>query len=285
MDTLNPIWMRGTQNVDLVLFESQGTTNIENWDAVQIGNVIKGTQAALNWLTTLANKNGTPVVFSLDTRFANNPVPVSVEPIAMKFADRGQWIEQFLKQQGITLDHYNGTKDWNARRRAETGAFGNSVIYMVNSLKDVDDKFTDYFWGWSYFGGPYTVMTSGVGSWSDADLAKLLCHELMHRFGALDEYNDGTAYSSYYNISPTGIQNTNAARDRPATAPPQQDSMMADGSRLKRAFAAVESSTASLRMIFGSANIEDNSSSSSSDSSRSSRSSVSSNSSSSSSSG
>lgn len=251
MGTPNPMWMTGTQTINLVLLESTGTASKENWTATQRDASIAYVQTGLNWLKSLADKNHVPLQFSLDTRFATSPVPVTVEPVAMKFADRGQWISQFLAQQKIAGDHYTGTKAFNEMTKAATGSFGARTIYLVNSMLDVDDKFVDGYFAWSYFGGPYTVMTSGIAGWTDADLPKLVVHELMHQYGALDEYNDGTAYSSYNNISPTGTQNTNAIRDRPSIAPPRQNSIMGEATLLRNAYSQVMSSTPSLAMIFG----------------------------------
>jgi len=251
--SIPPGVMAGTQVVTLVLPESDGVMSTENWTATQINAVIAEVQTGLAWWEKVAAKSGVTVKFILDTNDATFPVRVPYEPISMRFSDRGQWITNWLNQRGIFTDAYNGVKAWNESQRVRYGADGSFTIFVADSDVDADDRFADRYFAWTYFGGPYATMTTGNAGWGQSNMDMLTAHETGHAYFALDQYNDGTAWSSYYAISPGvfKIQNTNAIRDRPATAPPRETSIMREGSNMKTAFLAVNTDTSSKAMVFG----------------------------------
>ena len=75
-------------------------------------------------------------------------------------------------------------RDTKTRRQADW-AF---TIYVVDSLNDEDNRFTDGYFAYCYLYGPYMVVTYGNNGYGPENMAAVVAHETVHIFGALAEF-------------------------------------------------------------------------------------------------
>ena len=62
------------------------------------------------------------------------------------------------------------------------------TIFVVDSLNDSDNLFSDGYFAYAYIHGPYMVMTYGNNGYGPERMGAVAAHEIRHIFGALDEY-------------------------------------------------------------------------------------------------
>jgi hypothetical protein len=202
-------FMVGNIAVGIILPESNGATDpqTENWDAARMTQVTNEIQAAMSWWNT-QNPNG-HLTFTYDI---HTQVPTQYEPINRSSNDDGLWISETLTTLG-----YTGST-WSAKARNYLNAIRNAnhtdwaiVVYVVDSLNDADEKFTDGYFGYTY--GYLVVMTYSNDGWGINNMDSVMAHEFAHDFGAGDEYCS-PGYSCCYGggqYGYLGIPNSNCA--------------------------------------------------------------------------
>lgn len=229
-------FMLGRVAVVPVLFESTGgiDPNTENWTPATIASTLTKVREGLQWwVETLENYSDQhSLEFVIDTTFAETPVSTPYEPIARRSQDHETYVGDFLDQQGFgdAGSIEAAIRGFNHQARLEHQTDWAFTIFIVNSSNDFDGQFADgseFQYAFAYPGGRYVIMPSTRPT-------STVTHEVGHIFWARDEYPGAGSYfdrRGYYNA-----QNTNAAQNRPSSAPPQEPSIMRAGTVLTEAF-------------------------------------------------
>jgi hypothetical protein len=187
-------YMIGSLSVGLIFVDSDGTIDpkTETWTDPMKTDVLNGVQAGVSWWAT--NLLGPQFNVTLH----NMTVTTGYEPINRPQTDEGLWINETMTKMGYSSgDYFYQTRSYINDMRTSDGNDWGYVIFMVNSLNDVDGRFSDGLFGYSYLGGPFTVMTYDNDGWGIARMNLVTAHEMGHIFYATDEYDGIPQFSGY----------------------------------------------------------------------------------------
>ncbi|MFO1065648.1 MAG: dockerin type I domain-containing protein [Pirellulales bacterium] len=242
-------YMLGTVTVTPVLLESDGTVDpsTENWTSAQIDTVLANLNTGLDWWKDLLATKTTKATldFTIDTTYANTPVPTIYEPISRTSNNYDLWTREFL-----TRLHYDSSnsletnmREFNNSQRLKFGTDWAFTVFIVNSQNDTDGLFAaggSFQKAFGFAGGLFFVVPS-------TRPASTYAHETGHQFWARDEYPGSALYTArrgYYNT-----QNTNAIDGNPEINFQQQPSIMSSASALDTAYTQVTSPASTLAMV------------------------------------
>lgn len=187
-------FMIGSLSVDLIFLESDGTIDpkTETWTDSMKSDVLNETLAGVTWWAT------NPLGPQFDITLHSTNVTIGYEPINRPQADEGLWINETMTKMGYSSgDYFYKTRSHINDMRASDGNDWGYVIFMVNSLNDLDGRFADGLFAYSYIGGPFTVMTYDNDGWGIARMNQVTAHEMGHIFYATDEYDGIPQFSGY----------------------------------------------------------------------------------------
>jgi hypothetical protein len=128
---------------------------------------------------------------------------------------------------GYFDSYFNNVRNYNNDRRTADGNHWATTIFIVDDTVDPNNRFSNNAFAYSYFNGPFAVLTQGNNGWGIDNFSMVLSHEMGHTFGALDEYQG----SGVRNTQRAGYLNgltLNASLDgngSPVT-PPQPNALM-----------------------------------------------------------
>ena len=210
--------MIGTVRVSVILMESDGTTDTqtENWAAAERTNVQNEIQAGLDWWDGRALARGIPLTFTVDWTNLNAPIATGLEPInrcGPCGTGEAMWITHAMNALGYTAfgSYFTNVRDYNNDLRTSAGADWAFTIFIIDSSNDANNRFTDNFFAYAYFGGPFLVMTYGNNGWGIGAMDQVGAHEMGHVFYAQDEYAASgctiAQRSGYYNTANANCQN------------------------------------------------------------------------------
>jgi len=191
--------------------ESNGAMSTENWGANDPVNFMIAAVEGIEWWFA----RYTPARMALDVA---GPPPVNIphEPINNPHTFESTWINALLDALGVGPGTYfQRVRSWN---NSWVGPFDTwtNTYFIVNSQNDPDGRFTDGWFDYSYFGGPFMVMTWDHYNWGNDDTDYMTAHETGHTFYALDEYYypgcTGCCYDSWHS-GYLDILNTNCERE------------------------------------------------------------------------
>ncbi len=218
----NSEFLLGTVLVNLVLPESAGATQSENWTEDEIANVIRDAQLGLSQYQNATH--WAPLEFAVNCPTVHRGVPVYMEPIEGSMGTDPFWISEALDYLAEVYDIGFPPDIW-AREKAH---------YFNNVMRNRDANFDgapDYDWvftafvadasvnecwvggsgyaAYSYLGGPYLVCCyPACGFGTGIDFAHVFIHEMGHTFWALDEYasagaacTERSGYLNYVNAN------------------------------------------------------------------------------------
>ncbi len=195
------LYMIGDVSVSVILPESVGGS--EDWTGAEIAEVHAEVMNGLDWWSS--NNPDAHLTFVYDW---NDQVSVVNEPIESNHID--YWIVQAMESMGYPFTGgyvdsiYDLVNDQKSLKDTDWGF----VLFVVDSSNDVDGKFADGFFAFSYAnldgGGPYSVMTYDNEFYGISNMDAVLAHEFGHIFGAVDQYGsclctDTTGYLNYQN--------------------------------------------------------------------------------------
>lgn len=182
-------FLSGSVAVGLFLPESDGTIdqNRENWTTTEITEVVTGVQGALSFLASLDAK--ADVSFYL---VVYDSMLTGYEPIKHGTYTSGEqalWITDCMDSVGFTTgDIFYRTRAFNNALRDTLDTDWGTTMFVVDSSHDVDGRFQDQTYAYSYIGGPFLVMTYDNWNWGIQNMDAIASHETLHQFYALDEY-------------------------------------------------------------------------------------------------
>ncbi len=219
-------YLAGSVQVDLFLPESDGSLDpsSENWSTTRRDQVVSEVTAGITWWAAAATQGGRPsanVSFNISVHDPfNEPAIVATgyEPITRPDNDDYLWIEEIMGRLGYAgQGALTATRHYANDRRTSTGRNWGFVIFVVDSLNDTNDMFSDGSFAYAYINGPYAVMTYGNDGWGINNMEIVIAHEMGHTFGALDEYASSRCSTSdrsgYLNIANTNCENGTPTED------------------------------------------------------------------------
>lgn len=193
--------------------ESDGTIDpsTENWAANDPLNFMVAAVEGIEWWFA----RYAPARMALEIA-GPPPVNIPYEPINHPHAFESTWVNSVMNALGVGAGTYfQRVRSWN---NSWVGPFDTwtNTYFVVNSKNDPDGRFTDGWYDYSYYGGPFMVMTWDHYNWGNEDTDYMTAHETGHTFYALDEYYYSGCTSCCYDSWHSGyldILNTNCERE------------------------------------------------------------------------
>ena len=182
-------YMAGTIAVGIVLVESNGVTDpsSENWTTDEKQLVFNEIVNAMNWWAELEPRANLSFVY--DDHFTH-PLPTTVEPITRPYSDQQYWIHDAMAALGYNSSSYfTQVRDYNNDLRDTYNTDWAFTIFVADSSKDSDNRFSDGYFAYAYLGGPFMVMTYGNNGYGPNYMDAVATHEMGHIFHALDQYS------------------------------------------------------------------------------------------------
>ena len=206
-------FMAGKISVAIILPESKGgyDASTENWDSVRETQVVSEIQSGMNWWYEQAKSRGIDLTFSYNTYFGRQDARArtTYEPINRTSftgtSHQGLWINQIMNNFGYNNDDYfyNSLSFVNDMIVDDNSDWG-FIIFVADSKNDVDGKFLDGKFAYSYYGGPFLMMTYDNDVYGINNMESITAHETGHTFYALDQYysakQDCTKKAGYLGI-------------------------------------------------------------------------------------
>ena len=161
-------YLLGDVAVTLVLMESQGGESSEDWTAQSIQNAKSKMGEALQWWKDLLATQTSvhSLNFVLDSTYADNPVPTSIEPIAHKSNDYVTWVNEFLTHVEANTSETISTdiRHFNDSQRQALSTQWAFTVFMVNDENDADGQFAaggSFSRAFAFPGGQFYVAPAG----------------------------------------------------------------------------------------------------------------------------
>ncbi len=190
-------YMAGKVSVAIILPESIGgyDASTENWDAARETQVVSEIQSGLNWWFEQAKKRNINLTFTYHSYFGrtDDRAKTSYEPINRTSftgtAQQGLWINQIMSNFNYQSDDYfyNTLAFDNDMIKNDNSDWG-FTIFVTDSKNDADGDFQDGKFAYSYYGGPFMVMTYDNDVYGINNMEAIVAHETGHTFYALDQY-------------------------------------------------------------------------------------------------
>ncbi|NNE08429.1 MAG: hypothetical protein HKN20_07705, partial [Gemmatimonadetes bacterium] len=191
-------FMIGSVTIALLLPESDGgiDASSEDWAPWMVDSVVARVQQGASWW------QNQPLGGDLSFVFHTEPlIPTPYEPITRNAFTSASletlWTAGLFDTLGYdTGNTFQSGRDYLNDLRTTYDTDWAVAVIVANSKNDADGRFATFNYGFSYFGGPYLVMTWDNGPVGPTGMKAVMAHELAHSFYALDEYNGGGASCS-----------------------------------------------------------------------------------------
>lgn len=175
-------YMIGDVVFGVILPESDG--DWENWTPEEQTQVMEEITDAGEWWIAREPKADLSFVYEFHT------FPTAYEPIEKRHYDQGLWIVEMMAELGYGgFAYFDSVRAYNVDLRAKYGADWAFTIFVVDSSKDIDGKFSDGYFAYAYRGGPFMVMTYDNALYGIDKMDMVTAHEEGHLFCALDQYH------------------------------------------------------------------------------------------------
>lgn len=218
-------FLAGRITINLVLMESDGTidTQTESWTADREALVVSNVVSALDWLRDREPQARLSFTYHLITGRTDVRARTGYEPIKRAADPNGGtgealWLPQILGKLGYTSgDRWVRSRAWAHASRGADGSDWAVNVFVADSLQDIDGRFADGHFAYTWVGGPHVVMTYDNQAWGISRLSMVFRHELLHAFYAFDEYSSSgcacTSSRGYLNGPGTNCTSCNATAD------------------------------------------------------------------------
>ncbi|MCJ7586088.1 MAG: S-layer homology domain-containing protein [Anaerolineales bacterium] len=207
-------YMIGSIAVGIILPESTG--NNQNWTTTLRDSVYSEITAGLDRWRAWGVTYNTNVSFAYEYYYA---IPTTYEPIEQSSTNECLWIAQVMTSMGYSGSTcYDQVRNYDNNLRTRLGTDWAVTIFVVNSINDADGRFTDNFFAYAYYGGPFIMMTYDNGGWGIGSMDLVAQHEMAHTFWAGDNYYQagyGGCQSTTETFGYLGIANSNCAYNNP----------------------------------------------------------------------
>lgn len=189
-------FLAGKVSINLLLPESDGShePSRENWTSAQENAILSKTLSALSTLKTLHSGADLSFTVHMIAGRVDPQMRTGYEPIARGADPYGTTGEELWSLEVLSkLGYLDGSRMIRSRQLADATRRADGTdwainLFVINSHKDTDGKFTDGRFAYTWIGGPHGVLTSDNGAWGAANFDKVVLHEIHHAFYALDQY-------------------------------------------------------------------------------------------------
>jgi hypothetical protein len=197
-------YLIGDIAVAIILPESDGSLDVstEDWDDDRIDAVLNAINKVLAWW--INRVTGTPMAANL-TFYVKTYIKTPTKYEIINLTSGGPlteellWMYDVMANLGYDKETY---PDYDYLDMAF--AFNNNLrngiedsdiqtdwaitFFIIDSFNDVDGKFVNDSFAYSYGGGPFTVLTYDNENYGIDRMWEVAVHEMAHQFYALDEY-------------------------------------------------------------------------------------------------
>jgi hypothetical protein len=189
-------FLAGSVSLNVILVESDGSHEIstENWSSAREAEVVSRIALGAEWDRLQEPQAEVSFVYHVFTGRTDARARTGYEPIRHPADPSGLtgedlWVKEILSKLGYASgDRFARVRALDADTRRADGTDWAVTVFVVDSLVDIDGKFADGRFAYSWIGGPHLVMTYDNGAWGSGRIDMVLRHELLHSFYAFDEY-------------------------------------------------------------------------------------------------
>ena len=190
-------FMAGRISVAIILPESKGgyDASTEDWEASRETQVASEIQSGMDWWYEQAKNRNIDLTFSYHTYFGRQDVraQTTYEPINRTSftgtGHQGLWVNQIMNNFGYNNDDYfYNTLSFVNDMIVDDNSDWGFIMFVADSKNDADGKFLDGKFAYSYYGGPFMMMTYDNDVYGINNMESIVAHESGHTFYALDQY-------------------------------------------------------------------------------------------------
>ncbi|MEW6407657.1 MAG: hypothetical protein AB1465_03125 [Patescibacteria group bacterium] len=193
-------FMIGSVSVAVILPESDGTldASTENWTAAQEQEIYQEVQAGYGWWTAREPKANLSFKYHFYSGRTDPRAQTSYEPIRRNTygtnyypAEQHLWISEIMNKfgySGSANEYFYQTRSFLHDMRNNDGTDWAFIVFVANSANDFDGTFPDGKFAFSYYGGPFMIMTYNNSGYGISNMDAVAAHEMGHTFYALDQY-------------------------------------------------------------------------------------------------
>lgn len=189
-------FMLGKVSVAAFLVESDGgiDTSTENWDSEREDSVHGEIKIGAQWWQ---DKGDNLADLSFKYHFIDGRkdgrAKTKYEPIKRdswtKSGGQDLWIAEIMNKMGYSSgDYFDQVRDYLNDLIKNDNSDWAFAVFVVDSKNDGDGRFKDNKFAYSYYGGPFLVMTYDNNGYGINNMDSVLAHEMGHTFFALDQY-------------------------------------------------------------------------------------------------
>jgi hypothetical protein len=197
-------FLAGAVSINLIFVESDGTHEVssENWTSDRESAVVAEVTAGLEWLRLQEPQAGLRFVHHVVSGRVSPAARTGYEPIRRAADPTGStgedlWTKEILSKMGYTTgDRFARSRALASDTRRVDGTDWAVNVFVADSFNDVDGKFADGRFAYTWIGGPHVVMTYDNQNWGVARFDMVLRHEMLHAFYAFDEYTQSACTCS-----------------------------------------------------------------------------------------
>jgi hypothetical protein len=222
----NSEFLIGNVLINVILPESSGSNQSEDWTEDEIGNVLRDVALGLSQYENATHWVKPDLVMQINCPAAHRGVSVSIEPIEGDWDYDPYWISEAMTYLGESYDIDMPVDAWpaekvhifnNAMRESIVDANGNFLFDWVFTAFIADASVNGCWQGPAggyaaytiFLGGPYIVVPYPACGFGDGiNFAHVFIHEMSHIFWALDEYasaaqgcKERSGYLNYINAN------------------------------------------------------------------------------------
>jgi fibronectin type 3 domain-containing protein len=184
--------MTGTVAVALFFVESDGSIdpNTYTWNPADEQDTYNRAVSGLSWWSSQAPNYGVNVAFSISLYSSTGAASrQGYEPILHSSNSDELWISPIMANLGFTSgDRFSRVTAFNTWLKGDAGTDWAYAVFIGYNPAPAPSTFTNGYFAYAYFGGPYTQMLFRNDGWSVEDFGRILSHETGHIFWACDEY-------------------------------------------------------------------------------------------------
>lgn len=188
-------YMSGSVLVNIIMPESNGAidSNTYNWTAAQEQNVLAEIQAGMNWWKDVLPQSNLSFEYNLVSGRTDARAQTSYEPISRPSwqftGGQDVWINEVMQRFGYDNgDYFSKSRSYLNDTLNDSGKTWAITIFVVND-GDITQSFSDGSFAYTYYGGPFMVMTYDNFGYGIGSMDSVVAHEFGHVFYALDQYS------------------------------------------------------------------------------------------------
>ncbi|MBU1119376.1 VCBS repeat-containing protein [Patescibacteria group bacterium] len=188
-------YMYGSVNVTVILPESNGQSDpsLYNWTAEQESRVYSEIQNGFNWWKEREPNAHLTFTYNFISGRSDSRAQTKYEPITHNgpTTPNGEnlWINEIMGKLGFSgSDYHTNARSFLNSQIVQANTDWGMLIFVAND-GGTTQSFADGSFAYSYYGGPFMVMTYNNTGYGINNMDAITAHETGHTFYALDQYS------------------------------------------------------------------------------------------------